>query len=276
MPTAAATELPGSVGTRFHQIHWFDDIDSTNRYLIDAARTGAPNGLVAVADMQSAGRGRLGRSWQAPVGASLLVSVLLRPQLPIDQWPLLMGPAGLSAVAAVTTLCDLGARLKWPNDVVVGDRKIAGLLAEATNDAAVIGMGLNIDWADVPDDIAHTATAVSLSGGRVQSRRVILDAWLRGFDARLRLLESGPAGLRAVRFEQLARSATLGRRVRVEASIETIEGVAIDINPGGQIVVQLDDGTIRSYASGDVVHLRALDGGFGPPSSASVSPASHS
>jgi BirA family transcriptional regulator, biotin operon repressor / biotin---[acetyl-CoA-carboxylase] ligase len=258
--THAATELPGPVATRFESILWFDEIDSTNRYLLDRAGSGAPNGLVAVADVQTAGRGRLGRTWLAPPGASLLVSVLLRPTLPIDQWSNLVAPAGLAAVAALTTLCDVPARLKWPNDVVVRDKKIAGLLAEGNHNAVVVGMGLNIDWPTLPPDITETATAVSLVGGRLQSRRVILDAWLRNFDAWLRLLEREPANVSRLRYMQRGVSATIGRRVRVELLDRHVEGIAEDLAIDGRLVVRTATGKVEHFGTGDIVHLRPLSG----------------
>ena len=258
MNTLAATELPGPRSTRFHAIHWFDEIDSTNRYLLDCAAAGAAGGLVAVADRQTAGRGRMGRAWQAPAGASLLVSVLLRPTVPVDQWAMLVAPAGLAAVRTVTTLCDLPAQLKWPNDVMVHDKKLAGLLAESNQNAVVVGMGLNLNWPVLPDDIAQTATAVSLAGGRVQPRRIVLDSWLRNFEAWLQVVERAPINSATLRFAQRSVSATLGRRVRVETVNGSIEGIADDLAIDGRLVVRTDSGERLSLATGDVVHLRPV------------------
>lgn len=257
MPDQPATRLPGPRPTRFGPIEWFHEIDSTNRYLLDAARQGAAGGLVAVADTQTAGRGRLGRTWQAPVGGSLLVSVLLRPTTPVDSWPTMVGCAGLAAVDVLTVACDLPARLKWPNDVVVGDAKIAGILAESTGEAVVVGMGLNIDWPSVPDELDGIATAVSLSGGRVQPRVLVLLEWLRRLDHWLRVLERGTEGEHLLRIAQRARSATLGRRVRIELADEHFVGTAVALAGDGHLVVRTDDGAERTVTTGDVIHLRA-------------------
>ncbi len=127
--------------------------DSTNRYLLDEARAGAAGGLVVVADHQTAGRGRLGRRWEAPAGANLLVSVLLRPSLPIEELHLCtvaMALATRAACSAVTAGAVVPV-LKWPNDVMVGERKLAGILAETIpgdggSRAVVVGMGLNVAW----------------------------------------------------------------------------------------------------------------------------------
>ena len=142
----ARANRPAAV--RFGPIERFDEVDSTNRYLLDEAAAGRRGaGAVAVADRQTAGRGRLGRRWSAPPGGSLLVSVLLRAPADPARRHLLTLSAGIAAVEAVTTLTDgsVTPRLKWPNDLVVDDHKLAGVLAESVGDHVVVGMGLNID-----------------------------------------------------------------------------------------------------------------------------------
>src|ERR1051325_2188638 len=111
-------------------MHWdvrpFTELDSTNRWLLDEARRGAPEGVVAVADHQTAGRGRLGRTWEAPAGASLLTSILLRPALPLERRHLVTTAVALAGAAAIS---EAGPLLKWPNDLLIGNRKVAGVLA---------------------------------------------------------------------------------------------------------------------------------------------------
>ncbi len=249
--------MRGPIGTRFTSVEWFTEIDSTNRYLVDAARDGAGDGLVAVADVQHAGRGRLGRTWSAPPGASLLVSVLLRPVLAREAWPLLTAAAGMAAVETVTECCDLPAALKWPNDVLLGSRaKLAGVLAEATGDAVVIGMGLNVLWEAVPPELDGIAIAVSLAGGRVLPRAVLLTEWLRRLELWLGRLERGPDGAALLQQAQRARSATLGKRVRVELAAGELVGVAVDLDRFGALIIERDDGTRLEVAAGDVIHLR--------------------
>jgi len=230
---------PDLAGTRFHDVRWFETIDSTNRYLLACAAEGAREGVVAVADEQSAGRGRLGRSWVAPPGSALLVSVLLRPALPVERTHLVTLAAGLAALEAVAALSSVRAGLKWPNDVVVDDRKLAGILAEADGGGAVVvGMGCNVRPDALPPELAEIATAVALD------RTELLVAWLQAYDARL-------SDLDAVVAEASARSATIGRRVRVELAGETFEGTATALTAEGFLVV---DG--RVVSAGDVVHLR--------------------
>jgi BirA family biotin operon repressor/biotin-[acetyl-CoA-carboxylase] ligase len=240
-------------GTGFREVRWFRSLDSTNRYLVDEAAAGTPPGLVVVADEQSAGRGRLGRTWVAPPGASLLVSVLIEGEAPAEERHLALLAAALAAVDAVDELCGFRPRLKWPNDLVVGDRKLAGLLAEAATDAIVVGMGLNIDWDSFPRELEETATACNREG-RPAPRADLLVAWLRGLDRRLRALaEGGPAAIHA---DQVAASATIGRRVRVERARDVLEGEAVALTELGHLVVRTADGVSHTVTAGDVVHLR--------------------
>ncbi len=236
--------------TRFRPVHWFTQIDSTNRYLLDEAARGAAEGMVAVADEQSAGRGRLGRSWVAPPGASLLVSVLLRPDGPRDRWSLVTIATALAAADAVAAETGIAARLKWPNDLVVADRKLAGILAEAEpGGGLVVGMGINVHWDALPPDLAEIATACNLCGGRPVTREQLLVTWLTGLDRRL-------DALNGVVREAEQRSATVGRRVRVEMPGETFEAVAVGLDTDGHLRVVRDDGRDEAIAAGDVVHVR--------------------
>jgi BirA family biotin operon repressor/biotin-[acetyl-CoA-carboxylase] ligase len=236
---------PGLSTTRFGDVRWFDIVDSTNRYLLQCAAEGAAEGVVAVADEQTAGRGRLGRTWVAPAGSALLVSALLRPELPVERTHLVTLAAGLAALDAIGTLggdqalAPGRAGLKWPNDVVVDDRKLAGILAEADGaGAVVVGMGCNVQPDVLPDELWEIAAAVPLDRAR------LLVEWLRAYDRRL-------AALDTVIADAVSRSATLGRRVRVELAHESFEGTARELTAEGFLVV---DG--RVVSAGDVVHLR--------------------
>ena len=246
---------PRLEGTRFREVRWFAEIDSTNRYLLDEAISGAPDGLVAVADVQTAGRGRLGRRWEAPPGASLLVSVLLRPSLPSSRLHLATVAAGVAAARAVLRLAAIPAGLKWPNDLVVHDRKLAGVLAETLpGPALVVGMGLNVHWESFPPELVETATACNLESETAITRPDLLVAWLRELDGQLcSLTEDAGAALRDA---YLALSATVGRRVRVELAERFFEAVATDIDADGHLIVLRDDGTTETIAAGDVATLR--------------------
>jgi BirA family biotin operon repressor/biotin-[acetyl-CoA-carboxylase] ligase len=241
------------VGTRFREVRWLDCVDSTNRVALDAAVEGAADGLVVVADEQTAGRGRLGRRWEARPGSSLLVSVLLRPALHPPERPLLGLAAALASVEAVAEASGVVAQLKWPNDIVVGDRKLAGMLAETTGDAVVVGLGCNVSWGRLPEPIAQTATSLDLEGAEVSTGDLLI-AWLRALDARVDALERG--GAAALVADASDRMATLARRVRVERRHDAIVGHAQRLDECGRLVVRTDDGAVHEIDTGDVVHLR--------------------
>jgi BirA family biotin operon repressor/biotin-[acetyl-CoA-carboxylase] ligase len=151
--------------TRFCEIRWFSSIDSTNSYAVEQARKGAPEGLVVVADYQSAGRGRLGRSWTAPPGSSLLMSVLLRPaQVPLDRLHLLTAVMSLAAADACQDAAHFRPDLKWPNDLMVGERKLAGILAEIQSGAAGPPPGSALGQAAPPLGAAPTGNQVPEAG----------------------------------------------------------------------------------------------------------------
>ena len=229
------------------RVEHFAELDSTNRHVLDAARAGAADGLVAVADVQTAGRGRLDRTWQAPPGSSLLVSALVRT--PGDAGPVVMA-AAVALAGAVDRVAGVPAMLKWPNDLVVGDRKLAGLLAERDGDALVVGAGCNVNWERFPDDLAGSATSCNLEAGHPVDRDELLVAFLDGFAAVL-----GRGG--GVVDEYRARLATLGRRVRVEpVRGDPLLGTAVDVTDDGALVVRDDAGTDHAVATADVVHLR--------------------
>jgi BirA family biotin operon repressor/biotin-[acetyl-CoA-carboxylase] ligase len=210
--------------SRFSDVRWFAEVDSTNRMAADLARAGAADGLVVGADHQTAGRGRRGRSWDSRPGGSLLVSVVLRP-VP----PLVTLAAGVAAAEACRVVAGVTVRLKWPNDVLAAGGKVGGILSELVGDAAVVGLGLNLAWA--PPGAARLGPDVD--------RDAVLDAWLAALDA--------PGDVLA-RYRRLC--STLGRRVRVEVPGGSVEGVAEDVDGTGRLVV---DG--RPVAAGDVVHL---------------------
>ena len=243
----------------------FQTIDSTNRWVLEESRAGAPEGLVAVAEHQEAGRGRRGRSWDAPPGSSLLVSVLLRPgswgsgswgqAITPDRLHLLTMAAGLALLDAVGAVAGVDAALKWPNDLVVGDRKLAGLLAEAevsgTGEvrAVVLGVGCNVNQRAFPTDLAETATSCAMEAGHEVDREALLGAFLDALARRLETLDSVAADSRA-------RLATLGRAVRVDLGHDVVEGTAVDVDSQGRLEVERPDGSRAAVAVGDVVHVR--------------------
>ena len=218
----------------------FPEIDSTNTWVMGEARAGAPEGVVAVADHQTAGRGRLGRVWEAPPGANLLMTVLLRPTTPDSH--LAVAAVALAGRDAASSVGGVSCGLKWPNDLVVDDgRKLAGVLAETDGAGAVaVGIGLNVGWA--PEGAACLGADVA--------RDDVLDALLASLGGWL------DAGWAAVARAYREACVTIGRRVRVElVDGEVFEGGAADVDDAGRLLVETSV-CLRTVDVGDVTHVR--------------------
>lgn len=255
-----ALVVPGGLWT---DVRVVAETGSTNSDIAKAAREGADEGLVLVAERQTSGRGRLGRVWTSPPRAGLTLSVLLRPfEVDLTRFSWLPLLAGLALTEAVRRVAEVDAALKWPNDLLIGDRKCAGILAEAippapgaptTESAVVIGIGLNTTLREHelprPD-----ATSLALAGATCADRGPILKAFLRSLATwydRWRRTGGDPdaSGLREA---YMFHCATLGREVLVHLPDGSqLKGSAEGIDVDGRIVV---DG--RAFAAADVVHLR--------------------
>jgi BirA family biotin operon repressor/biotin-[acetyl-CoA-carboxylase] ligase len=227
------------------EVRFLPETDSTNRQAMVWAQEGAPHGAVVLADFQTAGRGRLGRTWVSPPGSGLLFSVVLRPTCEPDLRPLFTLAAGIAICECLSRL-GLDPGLKWPNDVLVADRKIAGVLAEASVDVVILGVGVNIGQEAFPPDIAEFATSLQACAGRKFNRLEVLAA-LVGYLANL---VDGPVTTIPERYRRW--SLTLGRRVRVVLDSQSLEDRAVDIDPAGGLV--LEGGTV--VRAGDVFQLR--------------------
>src|SRR5687768_12592141 len=275
----ARSALSAGPGARFADVRWVDETGSTNADTMELARQGEPEGIVLVADHQTAGRGRAGRSWTAPPGAGLLLSVLLRP--PAGVMDLCTMAVAVSAAEAVEAVAGFSPRLKWPNDLVwpgdgsTTDRKLAGILAEAdwppgaTPDSGhrspdpsqravvVVGIGINVAWPDdLPDELADIAVACNHVTATPVDREDLLVALLEGLGPHYEALVAGERESLLDAWRE--RSATLGRRVRIDLGTDDVEGTAIDVTEEGHLVVKTLDGDRRTLAVGDVTHLRTV------------------
>ena len=243
--------LPEASPHRFSDVRWLAEIDSTNRYLLDAARAGAPDGLVVVADHQTAGRGRLGRTWVRRPARRCWSRCCCGPSVsPADAPPGRDGGRGGDGRGGRGD--DRGASpvLKWPNDLLVGDRKLAGILAEAAGDAVVVGIGVNLDWPTSRTSSTGSPPPATSKAADPSPARCSSTAFLAGYSARLDDLER-----RGAAYE--ARLVTLGRKVRVERADGALIGIrAISI----QTVAcsWRPSGAIETISAGDVVHLRPI------------------
>ena len=237
---------------------------STNADLLARAADGEPEGAVLAAEQQSAGRGRLGRTWLSPPRAALTFSVLLRPaavpRARLGWLPLLAGVAVADAVRAVAAV---DAQLKWPNDVLVGPRKVGGILAEATGEAVVVGIGVNVSTEPAelppPGPGAVAATSLRIEGAASLDRARLLAEILAGLERRYRAWgqafgDTERSGLRA---SYTGLCATLGRRVRVELpGGRVLDGLAAGVDADGRLLIGVSPGADLPVAAGDIVHLR--------------------
>ena len=231
--------------TRFRDIRLLGQTGSTNDDLMALAAAGAPEGLVLSTEFQTAGRGRLDRRWEARPGDGLLVSVLLRPTgLSPERRGLVASAVALAAREACVSVAGVTPDIKWPNDLMIGPAKLAGILAAEHSGAVVVGMGMNVHGGP------PGAAWLDQAAGRRVDRALLLDAWLRSLD-RLALDWEGVAA----RYGQ--ECATVGRPVSVELSAgEAVTGVASRIDDLGRLVLREDGGGERALAVGDVTHLR--------------------
>ena len=241
-------EFPGWEG----KIHHFHQVGSTMDVARELARKGAAEGTLVVAERQTQGRGRLSRQWQSPPGG-IYFTIILRPKITPIYAPRLNLMASVAVADTIRELLGMDARLKWPNDVLVGGRKVCGILAEmdAETDSVNfvnVGVGINANSAISQLD---SATSLKAELGKKISRKEFLASLLAEISRQYALL-TGPELLE--RWKSL--SATLNRRVKVTALGEIIEGQAVDIDASGALLVKDKDGMVRTALAGDCVHLR--------------------
>ena len=249
-------------GEPWREIRVVDETGSTNADVAELARRGEPAGLVLVAEHQTAGRGRLGREWRAPARSGLSFSVLLRPGVATGLLPLVPLLVGVGVARGVAKVAEVEIALKWPNDLLIGDRKLGGILAERvetpdlTGSAVVVGVGLNVSLreAELP---VPSAISLTLAGAVRADRDTVLRAALRGIAAEyLGWLAAGGDAERSTLPAYRELCATLGRRVRVELPGDrVIEGVATAVDADGSLLVDTVAGA-RVVTAGDVVHVR--------------------
>lgn len=214
------------------------------------ASQGAPEGTVVVAEQQTAGRGRRGRAWESSARAGLWWSLLLRPQVPADRLGWLPLVAGLGVARGILQSTGITVGLKWPNDVVVADGKLAGILAERLADGAVVvGVGINVD--QDAGELPEGGTSLRVLGSE-QARAGVLVGVLSCVAGAYRAWQAGVDP----RVEYAAISATLGRDIRADLGDRTMEGRAVGLGASGELIVSLADGTERALSAGDVALVR--------------------
>ena len=239
----------------------FDSIDSTNLEAMRQAKTGAQEGLCIVAREQTAGRGRLDRSWQSPRDAGLYFSIVLRPRLKLNAWPLITLMAALAVSDALMKACGLRADIKWPNDLCVNNRKLCGILAETVEaeagPAAIVGIGINLNAGSLPSTVSDLATSVESSTGRPPDSQCVLEELVKAIGERYELLQSPLGDEHTIREWCANSSYAIGRQVRVTLGNDTFEGTTCGLESDGALRVETEGGKMRIVRAGDITALRA-------------------
>lgn len=256
---ADSTALPGRIRTddgkgrnMTWDVHFVKVTGSTNTDVLQAGLQGAPEGFTVVAEEQKAGRGRMNRSWFSPPGAGLYASVLVRPRISIGEAGLLSFCAANAMRAAIAEAGLETVRIKWPNDLVAGGKKICGILSscrtqEGRLDFAVIGLGVNLGPGSYPEELKDRAGCLA-EMGVTPDREDLLYQYLRHLDRQLRDLEAGGAEVLA---ELKDHCVTLGREVLVSGGTE-LRGTAVDIGKSGELILRTEDGKRMPVLAGDV------------------------
>lgn len=237
-------------------IRYFEHIDSTNRYARKLGEDGAAEGVLVIADEQTAGRGRSGRHWTTPPQSAIAMTLLLRPSLAPEKISMVTLVMGLAVAKAVRELYGLDAKIKWPNDVVIGGKKICGILTEMSAELAavhyiVIGVGINANLKEFPEEIRGTATSVALELGHDINRAQLIAGVMRCFEDLYERF-AGAADLSPMQEEYNEILVNAGRRVRVLEPGNEYTAEAIGIDREGKLMVRREDGSVCGVYAGEV------------------------
>jgi BirA family biotin operon repressor/biotin-[acetyl-CoA-carboxylase] ligase len=238
--------LPG------RDISLFESITSTMHEATTLAAAGCRTGIAVIAEEQTAGQGRHGHTWHSEAGAGLYLSVVLRLPLPPDSLPIVTLALGLATADTIARITGLAPDLRWPNDVMLGGKKTAGILVQLADEAVIAGIGINVNHPAFPPEIAQEATSLRLASARLQSREDLLIALLPAIDSFCRMLVEGG---RAPILEMFARHSSYaqGKRVRVDnPSGRALEGVTAGLDANGFLIVRADNGAESLVVAGGV------------------------
>ncbi len=243
----------GWIGTR---VYFAEEVDSTNTWGKRLAEEGAPHGTLIVADEQTQGRGRRGRSWKSPKGTNISMTLILRPDLEPSRASMLTIVMGLSVAQGLKELLELPIEIKWPNDAVLNGHKLCGILTEMSAQIdyinyVVVGTGINVNLPEIPEDLKEIATSLLIETGHTVNRAEVIGAVMRAFARNYEsFIETGDlSGLRDAYNEILANR---DRQVRVLDPKDPYEGVALGINPRGELLVRKEDGSVSEVYAGEV------------------------
>lgn len=248
--------LDGRTKWAGQHVFYYDEIDSTNLKAKQFGEEGAPHGTLAVADMQTAGRGRRGRGWDSPAGSSIYMSIMLRPKFPPVKAPMLTIVMAYSVARALCTCTGLDVQIKWPNDIILNGKKIVGILTEMSTEIdyinhIVIGVGINVNMESFPEEIVEKATSLRIETGEIQKRAPIVveimsefETWYEAFE------QSEDLSFLQDDYNQLL--VNCGKDVRILGAKETYQAHALGINETGELLVRREDGSEEAVYAGEV------------------------
>jgi BirA family biotin operon repressor/biotin-[acetyl-CoA-carboxylase] ligase len=241
------------------KIHFVPEVASTNTLAMGLAAEGAPEGTVVIAEVQTQGRGRVGRKWISPKG-NLYLSVILRPNIPIHKAPLITLTGAVAVASAIRKVCGLEAGIKWPNDILLSGKKVSGLLTEMSAEQdrirhIVLGIGVdvNMEMDELPPEVRSLTTTLASEAGSKINRNGLLQQILRDLERWYHTFIKNDAD---VLEEWKALNLTVGNRITVSGAGESLNGLAQGVDRDGRLIVRLDDGTIRTVAAGDVTIVK--------------------
>jgi len=254
-----ASEIKSGLNTKIigKNIYYFDSLASTMDGAMQLGIKSAPEGTIVLAETQSKGRGRMGRDWVSPKYKGIYFSLILRPQIPPQQLPILTLLTAVSICEALESNYSLEAKIKWPNDIFIENKKLGGILTELNAEMdqvrfVVIGIGLNIN--NDRKSLMPSATSVFAEKGEIFNRVKILQLILKSIEENYFLLKSKGPDFIIDRWRH--RNITLGRRVKISFHKEHIEGQAVDIDSDGALLLRKDSGITQRVTAGDVTHCR--------------------
>jgi BirA family biotin operon repressor/biotin-[acetyl-CoA-carboxylase] ligase len=233
------------------KIEWYLTLDSTQLEALRLVAHAAPHRTVILAQEQTAGMGRLGRHWHSQAGAGLYLSLILRLDIPAGQLPAFTVALGLAVKKAIEQVAEVDCDLRWPNDVLIGDRKVCGILTQFSNDALIAGIGINVSHEEFPPELAATATSLRLEGAGTFAREDLLVALLNAIDEYATRYQEG--GREGILFEFAEQSSyAVGRRVRIELEGRDVAGYTDGLDDNGFLYIRRDDGTRITVLAGGV------------------------
>jgi len=245
-----------------HEMRYYEKISSTSAVAKDLTAQQDPSslhGAVIVAEEQTGGTGRLGRAWVSP-GGGIWTTIILKPRIPIDRLFMLTMVGSLAVVRAIKKVVDIGALIKWPNDIYIGDKKVGGVITELSAEGPIvhyvlvgIGVDVNVTLRNLPPGLRESATSLSAELGHEVDRAILLATFLREFELRYNQVESGEYDTIVREWKSL--SWTLEHRVRIHLGTRVFEGDAIDIDDYGALIVRKDSGTVERVIAGDCEHI---------------------